>query len=180
MMKNNLCVLLSGGALFFACCLPNANVFAAATATHARASSLESQSSLDEGPHIAQIEHVDSIYNIAHSSEAMFSVQKAGTYFVIATGQAGVNIVAPPGYLDLWLVRNETPVHNSAARVYLANTASTSVVTSQAILTLNRGDVISVGYESSNSSIGLMALPPLFPNEPAIPSLHLSIMLIKP
>lgn len=194
MIKNHLQTLLCSGALFLACSLPNVNIFAAQQTahvkqtshvkakqmTHVRASSHEDQVSLAQGHHLVKLEHFDSGFKIVQISDDKFRVEKSGTYFVIATGQAGVNIVSPPGYLDFWLIKNDVAVPNSGARVFLPNLNSTAIAIFQTVLELNRNDIISIAYSSSNSSIGLFAIQPSSPNEPVIPSATLSAILMRP
>src|SRR4051794_12501391 len=97
----NLHALMSCGALILACCLPNASAYAAGPATHVKASSFENQVPHAEGSSVARFEYVESFNNIVPTSPETFSVHKSGTYFIIATGQVGANVVAPPGFLDL-------------------------------------------------------------------------------
>lgn len=195
MIKKYFCTLLSTGALFLVCSLPS-TVFAEQQTphvnekqttharerqtTHVRASSHENQFPSAEGPHHVGLEHLDASTNIAQISNHKFRVEKSGTYLIIATGQAGVNIVAPPGHLDFWLIKNDAPISNTGARVTLPNSNATTVVISQTVLELAHHDLISVGYSSSSSSIGLLAIPPSSPNEPGIPSATLSVILIRP
>lgn len=178
-IKKRLFFQMAACCFFLASVMPTTKAFADSSPAHVRASSMTNQFPTS-GHNIAIIEHIDTIDNIEYINHQMFGIKYSGTYFVVASGEIGVDIVAPPGHLDLWLVRNGTPVPNSRTRVSIRNSQQTSlVVVTQAIIDLNKNDTISVGYSSSSGSIGLVAIDPTSSNEPAIPSVALSMVLVK-
>lgn len=101
------------------------------------------------------------------------TVKEAGTYFVIAGGQAGATNQGT-GAVKLWLQHNGQDVDNSSTE-QTTNGAFTTVVICQAVMQLKAGDTIALS-QSVKGSGGMIYSRPK--GEPAIPSMIVSIVRI--
>lgn len=162
--------------LFTACTISSSNAYAALA--YVKASSFSDQFPT-HGPDIVQIEHLDLISKIDYREEKKFIIQEAGVYHVIATAQPGINVIAPVGYVDVWLERNGIPVTSSSARMVVDNRKATGSLVIQTLLDLKKNDSIAVGFSSSNQAIGLISIDSTSPNQPVIPSVTISMFSTK-
>jgi len=144
-------------------------------AVYAQLSSLANQL----GPNVKTVamEKVDELHGLGHSSDQVV-IKTSGAYFVMAAAQMGSGKSEQPnGYIDLWLVKNGDRISNSNTRQSIDTKHSTSVLISQAVIHLEKGDKISAGFFANKSSLGLISTPATN-DEPAIPSIIFSIFKI--
>lgn len=151
--------------------------FAESSTVYAQLSSLQNQ--MPKGAPLVSLEKADDLSGIDQSTNSKLVIKEAGTYFVMAAGQAGVekSASAAGGVVDLWLIKNNQSIPNSGVRQFLALPQSTSVIVSQAILTLKEGDTLSFGYSANKPQHGLIAISGN-ESQPAIPSIIVSIYKI--
>lgn len=158
--------LLSGIALM------SSSALFASPIEYTQLTSLQNQPATN-ATNLASLETVDGIQNIGSALNKV-TVKNSGFYFVIASGQAGaVKNASANGSVDLWLVRNNTPIPNSGSRISLFP-QSTAMVMCQNIVQLNAGDSISVGFSASEAAYGLVAAP-ASSGKPAVTSLTFTI-----
>ena len=155
------------------CCLFNVCVYADNPVVFTQLTSLQNQPALSP-INLASLEKVDGIENIGNALTHI-TINKAGYYFIIAVGQAGVVKQGASGnqYLDIWLIKNGVPIANSTNRITVSEFLTGTVVT-QNIVGLHANDTVSVGFTASDPSFGLIATPAKG-QEPAIASLVFSI-----
>jgi hypothetical protein len=145
----------------------------------AQLSSLKTQQPTTTAPAIMTFDQIDGInkmgFNLTKPTDLV--AQEAGTYLVIAAGQVGRAAGAdnPADYADLWIRVNGKDVDNSNTRQSIREAAFTAVLVSQGILVLKAGDVIQVAYSVSAAGKGLGIIATKPQNEPAIPSIILSV-----
>lgn len=172
---------LQSTSAFLATCLSlfamNSSI-SAENATFAQLSSLQTQIP-GTGTQVVAMRNVDSLNNIERDSDNKVIIKEAGTYVIIAAGQVGQvgsdkNVPFTGGYVDLWLKKNDKAIPNTNTRQSVDGIQTTGVLVSQAILSLNPRDVISVGYSANKPTLGLIAIPATV-DEPAIPSIIFSI-----
>lgn len=108
---------------------------------------------------LISLETVDGIENIG-SAATKVTINVSGFYFIIVEGQAGAVTDGAPstGFVDLWMVRNNTPIPNSTSRQSLSRNETSTMIT-QMIIQLNAGDSISVGFSASNPAYGFVSIP---------------------
>lgn len=132
--------------------------------------------------HFVSMRNVDAISGIGLQNNAFtrIEIKQSGSYFIVAAGQVGASDHAPSavGHVDIWLVRNGAPIPNSGARQYIDHKKDTVVLVTQAVMPLNVGDSLSVGYSSTLPTLGLIAKN-AHGDEPAIPSMMFSLFKIK-
>ncbi|MDP3705355.1 MAG: hypothetical protein Q8R24_05540 [Legionellaceae bacterium] len=123
---------------------------------------------------LVSLETVDGIDNIG-SAATKITINVSGFYFVMLSAQAGsvTPLPAGDGYVDVWLVLNNTPLPNTNSRKSMRN-GETGMAVTQSIIQLNKGDSISVGFSASNPALGLITIPAT-KLEPAVTSAALTI-----
>ncbi len=146
----------------------------------AQLSSLKTQQPTTTAPAVMTFDQIDGInkmgFNLAKPTDLV--AQEAGAYLVVAAGQVGRAAGAdnPADYVDLWVRVNGKDVDNSNTRQTIREAAFTAVLVSQGILVLKAGDVIQVAYSASAAGKGLGIIATKPQNEPAIPSIILSVV----
>ena len=144
---------------------------------YAQLSSLTTQIPASGMPSHFRLDTTDAIKNIElDSAKEKIIIKEAGIYFFLAAGQIGSTNAASPGYLDFWFTKNSKPIANSTVRMSVDPSNTTGVLISQSVMELQAGDTLSIAYTSSGPSIGFIFTRP--DNEPAIPSLILTILKI--
>lgn len=143
---------------------------------YAQLSSMEDQ--FPKGTQLITLEKIDKLEGI-EQQQARVIIKEPGTYFVMAAGQAGTDKKEPiaQGFVDFWLIKNGQDIPNSGVRQYLETIDSTSVIVSQNILVLKKGDILSFGYSSSKPSLGFISIASNN-TQPSIPSMIVSIYKI--
>lgn len=103
------------------------------------------------------------------------TVNEAGAYLIVASGQVGKTSGDTTCNVDLWLSQNGKDVGNSNTRASLKTKDDTIVIVSQAILQLAKGDTIStmVSVSAAGQGCGLINTAPT--GEPDIPAIIFSI-----
>ena len=146
------------------------------SAVYAQLSSSHNQMSMN--PAIVNMEQIDGISGLTLLTSNKVVINQPGTYFILATGQVGAVNFNPPGYFNLWFIRNNQSIPNTGTNKYLDNRLDKVFVTSHVVIQLKQRDTISVGYSSTDSSIGLIASP-ASEGESAIPSINFSMYRIQ-
>lgn len=128
---------------------------------------------------LATLDTIDGIQNIG-TAPTNITIQKSGFYFILAVGQAGAvkpATIDGSQYVDIWFIKNEVPIPNTAARITV-DQFSTGTVVTQDLLVLNENDKVSVGFAASAPTYGLIASPKKA-NRPAIPSIIFTLYKIE-
>jgi len=172
-MKNAVITLLVAGIAFL-----GFSAISGSETPFAQLSSLKTQIPTKEASAV-KLETTDGKSGIDVAESTKVTIKDSGSYFIMASGQVGAqkNASSADGYVDLWLIQNDKNVANSNTRQYISQNQFTAVLVSQAIISLNAGDTISVGYSASKPSLGLVATEATAA-EPAIPSIIFSIYKI--
>jgi hypothetical protein len=118
---------------------------------------------------------------ITHSNSSNtgdVTVNEAGAYLIVASGQVGKTSGDTNCNVDLWLSQNGKDVSNSNTRASVMTKDDTIVLVSQAILQLAKGDTIStmVSVSATGQGCGLINTAPT--GEPDIPAIIFSIAKI--
>lgn len=144
----------------------------------AQLSSLETQQPTTTSPTVMRFNQVDGLsqmgFNPAKPTDIV--VQVDGAYLIVAAGQVGRSSSASDDYVDLWIRVNGADVGNSNTRQTVPDTAFTAVLVSQGVAILKAGDIIQVAYSVSATGQGLGIIATTPANEPAIPSIILSVL----
>ncbi|OYV54144.1 MAG: hypothetical protein B7X00_01655, partial [Legionella sp. 21-45-4] len=118
--------------------------------------------SVEQGENATDIDHV--------------TISETGTYFILISLETGADqqkSSVTTGFLDAWLERNDKPIDFTVIRTTIRPN-ELLVVTTQAILKLNKGDKLSIKYASNNRDIGLISIHDN-PDTPPISSVNLSL-----
>ncbi|HEY5743357.1 MAG TPA: hypothetical protein VIS99_12540 [Terrimicrobiaceae bacterium] len=148
-----------------------------ADVAYAQLSSLVIQTPAAKGRSIIKMDSVDAMRNMEMSADKTKVVIKdSGVYLIMAAAQVGATSPGARGYVDIWLIKNDTNVSNSNTRMSVDTSASTGVLVCQSVLSLKAGDMIATGFSASGPELGIVLLQP--DKEPAIPSIIFSILKI--
>ena len=147
----------------------------------AQLSSLETQLPNTTGPTAMRFDQIDGLSKMgfATGNPTDIVVQEDGAYLIVAAGQVGRSSGILDDYVDLWIRVNGADVANSNTRQTIPNAAFTAVLVSQGIAVLKAGDVIQVAFSVSATGQGLGMIATIPANEPAIPSLILSVLKLS-
>ena len=106
-------------------------------------------------------------------------VNEDATYLIIAAGQVGKTSGNTTCNVDMWLRQNGTDVANSNTRASVVSKDDTTVLVSQAILLLKKGDKINtmISVSATDQGCGLINTTPA--GEPNIPAIIFSIAKIS-
>jgi hypothetical protein len=118
---------------------------------------------------------------ITHSTSrnaADVTVNKDGSYFIVASGQVGKTSGNTTCNVDLWLKQNNQDVANSNTRFSVNTRNDTVVLVSQAIMPLKANDTIDtvMSVSATGQGCGLINTAPT--GEPDIPAIIFSIVRI--
>lgn len=102
-------------------------------------------------------------------------IQTSGVYLVTIVLQAGAVDQVSGGVIDIWLVKNGTPIPNSGNRTIINRGSGVELSTMIALVSCETNDNLSVYYAVTAPSMGLIFLQP--DRQPAVPSVQL--VLIK-
>jgi 2-keto-4-pentenoate hydratase/2-oxohepta-3-ene-1,7-dioic acid hydratase in catechol pathway len=92
-----------------------------------------------------------------------------GAFFLIAAAQAGGKT---KGLVRLWMRVNGKDVDNSNTEQIILDPSFTSVLVSQGVAELKRGDKVTVVFSGSEPGVGLVVKKPA--GEPVVPSVIFS------
>jgi len=127
-------------------------------------------SSADQPPgRLVQFESKDALQGIAATANSVDVIQPA-SYLIIASPQ--VTATGDGGCLDAWIVVNGQAVKNSGVRLCQAKAGNTSVVVSQVMMNLKKGDKIQVRTSGQKTKLDAIATK----GEPLIPSIILTVL----
>ena len=103
-------------------------------------------------------------------------VKQSGMYLVIAGPQFGKNKGTRNRWIDFWLRVNKVDVPKSNIRRVLTDYQEKDVIPLNAVIPLNRDDVLNIMMTAENDTegIGIEAIEP--DGEPAIPSIIVTIV----
>jgi hypothetical protein len=144
---------------------------------YAQLSSAKTQLSGAE-PKKVELETVDANSGFDVTSNSV-TTKDGGVYFIMVEGQGGVvtqNQSQAGGYLKLWIIKNETLVHNTVSEKYIGGAESAGTFVTQTVLPLKKGDAIGVEFSSNKPGAGLVASP----GEPKSTSVGFTIFKIAP
>jgi len=103
-------------------------------------------------------------------------VKQSGMYLIIAGPQVGKNKGTRNRWIDFWLRVNKVDVPKSNIRRVLTDYQEKDVIPLNAVIPLNRDDVLNIMMTAENDTegIGIEAIEP--DGEPAIPSIIVTIV----
>lgn len=165
-------IILFASVLTIFCCAFNGSIFAAPSAVYAQLSSSNAQYSSSSS--LVNFEHVNGIHGIDYLSNTHLRIKNAGTYFIKASGQLGIDPVAPQGFVELWAVRNGEEIPYSRVRQSIPKRQFSIMVVSEIVVQLDKDDVINIAFSSDNPKIGLVPI-----EASSIPSISCSIFEIR-
>jgi hypothetical protein len=103
------------------------------------------------------------------------TIKKAGTYFVVAAGQAGSTDGSGKGSARLWLRQNGKDVDNSNTEQTITP-KYTAVLVCQGVGEVKQGDKLQLCQSARGSSVGMVASKPK--GEPIVPSMIFSLVKV--
>jgi hypothetical protein len=103
-------------------------------------------------------------------------IKQSGMYLIIAGLQVGKTRGTKNRWIDFWFRINDKNLPNSNVRKVLTHICESDVVPLNAVLDLNKGDLIKVimAAETDDEGIGIEAIEP--DGEPLIPSMILTVI----
>jgi hypothetical protein len=145
-----------------------ASVGGASATSYIQASSTDEQLAADPKPKAVTMNSVDAKKNVT-VDKTVVRVNENGAFFFIAAAQVGGKA---KGLVRLWMRINGKDVDNSNTEQLISDPEFTSVLVSQGVAEVKRGDRIEVVFSGSVPGIGLVVKKPA--GEPVVPSLILS------
>ena len=109
------------------------------------------------------------------NDKGVVTIQKAGTYFVMAAGQVGSTDANGKGTVRLWVRQNGQDVSNSNTEQTIAD-GFTAVLVCQGVMECKAGDKVELLQSTSGTGLGMVASRPK--GEPVVPSMILSIVKV--
>jgi hypothetical protein len=103
------------------------------------------------------------------------TIKQAGTYFVVAAGQAGSTDGSGKGSARLWLRQNGKDVDNSNTEQTISP-KYTAVLVCQGVGEVKQGDKLQLCQSARGSSVGMIASKPK--GEPIVPSMIFSLVKV--
>lgn len=151
---------------------------AAILAASGQLTSLRTQLPAVAGSSLVRMDNTDYLENLELTSQKdKVIIKEDGIYYIQSAGQVGSISPGVIGYMDIWFEKNGAPIPNSNCRATVDPSTFTTVLISQTILKLSKGDMIGTRYAASGPSLGFIFMEP--DNEPAIPSLIFSIFKVR-
>lgn len=143
----------------------------------AQLSSLKTQQPSTKDPTLIQLDQTDGLSGVGFDSARPTDivVQNDGTYLIFAAGQVGRRSGKSTDHVDLWIRINGKDMANSNTRQTVPDAAFTAVLVSQTAVPLKSGDVIQAAHSVSATGEGLGIIATHPSNEPAIPSIILTV-----
>ena len=139
----------------------------------AQLSSTETQTS-GTAPKLVSLNQTDSAKEI-ENNKGVVTIKQAGTYFVMAAGQAGGTSGKDKGNVRLWVRQNGTDVANSNTEQTIDG-SFTGVLVCQGVMECNAGDKVELLQSATGKGLGMIASTPK--GEPVVPSMILSIVKV--
>lgn len=98
-------------------------------------------------------------------THSVITVHQDGVYMLVIEGQVGVVDQAAPikdGYVNIWINKNGQPIENFSSRQSMtAGKMQTNTVVGNYLLPLKNGDKVSIGFNASSTTFGLVYFPVL-------------------
>jgi hypothetical protein len=141
-------------------------------AEYIQASSTETQLPSDTNAHRISINSTDASADISQK-EGVFIIPSDGAYLMIAEVEVGRKGGAAVGSVNVWLRVNGTDVANTNSEQDISN-SDTTVVMTQMIMTLKKGDQYEVMQKVSALGLGVVAIK--HEGQPVVPSIAVSLM----
>lgn len=123
---------------------------------------------------IIKMESIDAKQNIdIDEKHEKVLIKEEGIYFITTVIQVGATSpTTEAGWVDVWLNLNGEQMPNSNMRSVIGSQIDTNVLVCQAVQALKQGDSLSVGFSSSDPSLGVIMIQ--VKNEPVIASITLT------
>jgi hypothetical protein len=148
-----------------------ASTYGASAALYLQASSGETQLATDTKGHSISMNSTDATLGISQKN-GVVDIAATGNYFIVAAIQVGGNATAT-GKVRLWLRVNGKDVDNSNCEQSVPSAGFTTVMVSQGVNALKKGDKVEAMYSGSAPGLGIVFSHP--PGEPAVPSIIFSL-----
>jgi len=158
-------------ALFAATAVVLASTYGASAALYLQASSSETQLANDTKGHSISMNSTDATLGISQKN-GVVDIAASGNYFIVAAIQVGGNAQAT-GKVRLWLRVNGKDVDNSNCEQSVPTPGFTTVMVSQGVNALKKGDKVEAMYAASGPGLGIVYSKP--EGEPAVPSIIFSL-----
>jgi hypothetical protein len=143
----------------------------ASAALYLQASSSESQLATDTKGHSISMNSTDATLGISQKN-GVVDIAATGNYFIVAAIQVGGNPTAT-GKVRLWLRVNGKDVDNSNCEQSVPTPGFTTVMVSQGVNALKKGDKVEAMYSGSAPGLGIVYSKP--EGEPAVPAIIFSL-----
>jgi hypothetical protein len=142
----------------------------ALAAAFLQASSTEEQFATDTKPKAISMNSTDASKGLTNQN-GVVTAPEDGTYFVVAAGQVGSK-PGVKGTVRLWLRVNGKDVDNSNCEQSILDSAFTTVLVSQGLAELKKGDKVEAVFSGTVPGVGLIVRKPA--GEPVVPSIIFS------
>jgi hypothetical protein len=143
---------------------------AALAAAYLQASSTDEQFATDTKPKALTMNSTDASKGLTNQN-GVVTAPEDGTYFVVAAGQIGSK-PGVKGTVRLWLRVNGKDVDNSNCEQSILDPAFTTVLVSQGVAELKKGDKVEAVFSGTVPGVGLIVRKPA--GEPVVPSIIFS------
>ena len=145
--------------------------YSASAALYLQASSGETQLAPDTKGHSISMNSTDATLGISQKN-GVVDIAATGNYFIVAAIQVGGNPTAT-GKVRLWLRVNGKDVDNSNCEQSVPTPGFTTVMVSQGVNALKKGDKVEAMFSGSAPGLGIVYTKP--EGEPAVPSIIFSL-----
>jgi len=148
---------------------------AVAAPIYLQSSSLDDQFATDTKPKLITMNSTDAAAGITNNN-GVVTVPEDGVYFIVAAGQIGTKS-GVKGTVRLWLRQNGKDVDNSNCEQAILDPAFTTVLVSQGVGELKKGDTVQPVFSGSAPGLGIIVRKP--EGEAVVPSIIFSIYKIN-
>ena len=148
-----------------------ASAYGASAALYLQASSEETQLVTDTKGHSVSMNSTDATLGISQKN-GVVDIAATGNYFIVAAIQVGGKPDLT-GKVRLWLRVNGKDVDNSNCEQSVPTPGFTTVMVSQGVNALKKGDKVEAMFSGSAPGLGIVYTKP--PGEPAVPSIIFSL-----
>lgn len=125
---------------------------------YAQLSSSQTQLPGMGNPTTVTMENVDAISGIGFHAGNTVEIRKAGVYVITATAQVGNSGLQLYGNLNLWLNLNDQPMEHTVVCTSIQGAgAHVNPTSTQTVVKLKKGDMISVGMAANAPQTGLVS-----------------------
>jgi hypothetical protein len=148
-----------------------ASTYGASAALYLQASSGETQLAPDTKGHSISMNSTDATLGISQKN-GVVDIAATGNYFIVAAIQVG-GAPDKTGKVRLWLRVNGKDVDNSNCEQSVPTPGFTTVMVSQGVNALKKGDKVEAMYSATQPGLGIVFSKPA--DEPAVPSIIFSL-----